>query len=127
VPELPDRVFEGNVARNAKALAAGTRTLLTEVDVNNKDGVLTAGLYGIVHFQVRRSNPIVLIPSQAVIFSKDGLSAAVVAGGKVELRKLNLEADNGADVEVRSGLKPGDRVILSPPANVRDGMRVQTS
>jgi RND family efflux transporter MFP subunit len=127
VPELPDRVFEGKVARNAKALAAGTRTLLTEVDVNNKDGVLTAGLYGIVHFQVRRSNPIVLIPSQAVIFSKDGLSAAVVAGGKVELRKLNLEADNGADVEVRSGLKPGDRVILSPPANVRDGMRVQTS
>jgi len=127
VPELPDRVFEGKVARNAKALAAGTRTLLTEVDVNNKDGVLTAGLYGIVHFQVRRSNPVVLIPSQAVIFNKDGLSAAVVSNGKVELRKLELEADNGVNVEVRIGLRPGDRVILSPPANVADGMRVQTS
>jgi RND family efflux transporter MFP subunit len=127
VPELPDRVFEGKVARNAKALAAGTRTLLTEVDVNNKDGVLTAGLYGIVHFQVRRSNPVVLIPSQAVIFNKDGLSAAVVSNGKVELRKLELEADNGANVEVRTGLRPGDRVILSPPTNVTDGMRVQTS
>jgi RND family efflux transporter MFP subunit len=127
VPELPDRVFEGKVARNAKALAAGTRTLLTEVDVNNKDGVLTAGLYGIVHFQVRRSNPVVLIPSQAVIFNKDGLSAAVVSNGKVELRKLELEADNGVNVEVRIGLRPGDRVILSPPANIADGMRVQTS
>jgi RND family efflux transporter MFP subunit len=127
VPELPDRVFEGKVARNARALAAGTRTLLTEVDVNNKDGVLTAGLYGIVHFQVRRSNPVVLIPSQAVIFNKDGLSAAVVSNGKVELRKLELEADNGANVEVRIGLRPGDRVILSPPANLADGMRVQTS
>jgi RND family efflux transporter MFP subunit len=127
VPELPDRVFEGKVARNARALAAGTRTLLTEVDVNNKDGVLTAGLYGIVHLQVRRSNPVVLIPSQAVIFSKDGLSAAVVSNGKVELRKLELEADNGANVEVRIGLRPGDRVILSPPANIADGMRVQTS
>ena len=127
VPELPDRVFEGKVARNAKALAAGTRTLLTEVDVNNKDGVLTAGLYGIVHFQVRRSNPVVLIPSQAVIFNKDGLSAAVVSNGKVELRKLELEADNGVNVEVRIGLRPGDRVILSPPANIADGMRVETS
>jgi RND family efflux transporter MFP subunit len=127
VPELPDRVFEGKVARNAQALAAGTRTLLTEVDVNNKDGVLTAGLYGIVHFQVRRSNPVVLIPSQAVIFNKDGLSAAVVSNGKVELRKLELEADNGVNVEVRIGLRPGDRVILSPPANIAEGMRVQTS
>jgi RND family efflux transporter MFP subunit len=127
VPELPDRVFEGKVARNAKALAAGTRTLLTEVDVDNKDGTLTAGLYGVVHFQVRRENPVVLIPSPAVIFNKDGLSAAVVSGGKVELRKLDLEEDNGGDVEVRTGLKPGDRIILSPPANVGDGMRVQTS
>ena len=127
VPELPDRVFEGKVARNARTLAAGTRTLLTEVDVDNKDGVLTAGLYGIVHFQVRPANPVVLIPSQAVIFNKDGLSAAVVSNGKVELRKLELEADNGVDVEVRIGLRPGDRVILSPPANIADGMRVQTS
>lgn len=127
VPELPDRVFEGKVARNAQALAAGTRTLLTEVDVNNKDGVLTAGLYGIVHLQVRRSNPVVLIPSQAVIFNKDGLSAAVVSNGKVELRKLELEADDGANVEVRIGLRPGDHVILNPPAIIADGMRVQTS
>lgn len=127
VPELPDRVFEGKVARNARALAAGTRTLLTEVDVENKDGTLTAGLYGIVHLQVRRSGPVMAIPSQAVIFNKDGLSAAVVSNGKVELRKLELEADNGANVEVRIGLRPGDRVILSPPANIADGMRVQTS
>jgi RND family efflux transporter MFP subunit len=127
VPELPDRVFEGKVARNARALAAGTRTLLTEVDVDNKDGTLTAGLYGIVHLQVRRPNPVVVIPSQAVIFNKDGLSAAVVSGGKVELRKLDLESDNGADVDVRNGLRPGDRVIVSPPTNVRDGMRIQTS
>lgn len=127
VPELPGRVFEGRVARNASALTADTRTLLTEVDVDNEDGTLTAGLYGIVHLQVRRPTPVVVIPSQAVIFSENGLSAAVVSNGKVELRKLDLEADNGSDVEVRTGLKPGDQVILSPPANVSNGMRVETS
>lgn len=127
VPEMPNRVFDGKVARNARALAAGSRTLLTEVDVDNKDGALAAGLYGILHLQVRRSGPVIIIPSQAVIFNKDGLAAAVVSDGKVELRKLELEADNGASVEVSVGLSPGDRVIISPPANVADGMRVETN
>jgi RND family efflux transporter MFP subunit len=127
VPELPNRVFEAKVARNARALAAGTRTLLTEVDIDNKDGALTAGLYSIIHLQVRRMNPVVVIPSQAVLFNADGLSAAVIADGKVELRKLDLDADNGATVEVRMGLKAGDQVILSPPAGIYQGMPVQTA
>jgi RND family efflux transporter MFP subunit len=125
VPELPNRTFEGKVARNAQALAAGSRTLLTEVDVGNKDGVLAAGLYCTLHLHINRSGPIIVIPSQAVIFNKDGLNAAVALDGKVVLRKLDLEADNGANVEVRAGLRPGDRVIISPPANVVDGMRVK--
>jgi multidrug efflux pump subunit AcrA (membrane-fusion protein) len=71
-------------------------------------------------------NPVVRVPSQAVIFDKDGLSVAVVEDGKVQFRKLELDADNGADVEVRAGLLPGDRVILSPPVNLTNGMQVET-
>jgi multidrug efflux pump subunit AcrA (membrane-fusion protein) len=69
---------------------------------------------------------VVRLPLQAVIFDKDGLSAAVVADGKVQFRKLELEADNGGDVDVRAGLLPGDRVILSPPVNLTGGMQVKT-
>ncbi len=125
VQELPGQVFHGKVARNADALAAGTRTLLMEVDVDNKDGLLSPGLYSIIHLQARRTSPVITIPSQAVIFNQDGLQAAVVADGKAELRKIGLAVDNGATVEVQSGLKPGDHVILSPPANIANGMRVQ--
>lgn len=125
VPELVNRTFSGTVARNAQALSAGTRTLLTEVDVDNKNGELTAGLYCVVHLELHRSGPVVRLPSQAVIFNKDGLNAAVVVDGKVQFRKLELEADNGADVEVRDGLKPGERVILSPPVNLVNGMPVK--
>jgi RND family efflux transporter MFP subunit len=125
IPELPGRVFEGTVARNAAALADGTRTLLAEVDVENKDRTLAAGLYGVVHLQVRRLTPDVRIPSQAVIFNAGGLDVGVVVDGKVELRKLDVDADNGADLEARGGLKPGDQVILNPPVNVTDGMRVR--
>ena len=127
IPELPGRVFEGKVARNAQALADGTRTLLTEIDVDNRSGTLAAGLYGIVHLQVRRTTPVVRIPSQAVIFNSNGLSAAVVVDGKVVLRKLDIEQDDGADVEARAGLRPGDRLILDPPVGAVNGMRVRAS
>ena len=100
--------------------------MLTEVDVDNKNGELTAGLYSVVRLRLHRSAPVVRVPSQAVIFNKDGLGAAVVSNGRVELCKLELDADNGADVEVRAGLQPGDRVILSPPVNLTNGMRVET-
>jgi hypothetical protein len=70
---------------------------------------------------------VISIPSQALIFNKNGLSAAVYEDGIVHLRKLTLLADNGAQIDVRTGLKPDDRIILSPPINIRDGMRVTTA
>ncbi len=127
VSELPGRTFTGRVARNASALSPGTRTLLMEVDVDNKDGVLAAGLYSTIHLQVRRPNPVVIVPSQAVIFGPDGLKVGIVSDGKVSFRKIDLDVDNGANVEVRSGLKAGDRIILSPPANLSEGMKVTTA
>jgi hypothetical protein len=62
-----------------------------------------------------------------VIFDKDGLSAAVYENGKARLRRLDLEADDGAQVEVRAGLNPGDQLILNPPVGLSDGMRVATT
>jgi RND family efflux transporter MFP subunit len=126
VPQLPGRVFHGTVARNASALQQSTRTLLAEVDVDNADGMLAAGLYGIVHLDVPRLAPVVMVPSEAVIFDQNGLSAAVYENGAARLRHLDLAADDGAQVEVRAGLRPGDQLILNPPIGLTDGMRVTT-
>jgi RND family efflux transporter MFP subunit len=127
VPQLPGRAFHGVVARNAAALATDTRTLLVEVDVDNKDQALSAGLYGIVHFQEPRDKPVVIVPSEAVIFGKDGLDVAVLDHGHAVLRHLTVLHDDGAQIELRDGLAPGDRVILNPPANLVGGMRVRES
>ena len=127
VPELPGRVFHGTVARNASVLQPETRTLLAEVDVNNADGALTAGLYAIVHLKEPRTNPVILVPSQAVIFDKDGLSAAVYENGEARLRRLDIEADDGAQVAVRAGLNASDQLILNPPIGLVNGMRVTTA
>jgi RND family efflux transporter MFP subunit len=124
VPELPGRVFHGKVARNASALQQQTRTMLTEVDVDNADGTLTSGLYGVVHLKEPRAQPVILVPAGAVIFDKGGLSAAVYENGQARLRHLDLEADDGAQVAVRAGLKPDELLILNPPVDVTDGMKV---
>ena len=125
VPQLPGSVFHGTVARNAGALATDTRTLLAEVDVNNADHTLSPGLYGIVHLQQNRDRPVVLVPSEAIIFNQNGLSAAVLADGRATIRHLTVQNDDGAQVEVRDGLRPGDKVILNPPVNLTSGMRVR--
>jgi RND family efflux transporter MFP subunit len=127
VPQLPGRIFHGRVARNAASLASTTRTLLAEVDVDNRDGALSPGLYGIVHIEEPRQDPVVTVPSQAVIFDKNGLSVAVETDGHIEIRHLDVAADNGATLDVRAGLKDGDKVILSPPLDAADGMKVRTS
>jgi len=126
VPQLPGRVFHGTVARNAGALGTTTRTLLAEVDVQNSDKALTPGLYGIVHLEQKRDHPVVFVPSQAIIFNQDGLSAAVLQNGHAKIRHLDILADDGAQVEVRDGLNPGEQLILNPPVSVSDGMRVTT-
>jgi RND family efflux transporter MFP subunit len=127
VPELPGRVFHGRLARNASALATDTRTLLAEVDVDNKDGALSPGVYTIVHLQEPRPYPVIAMPSQALIFGQDGMQAAIYDKGVIRLRRLDIAADNGANVEVRAGLNPGDQLILDPPVGATTGMRAATT
>jgi RND family efflux transporter MFP subunit len=125
VPELPDREFSGKVTRIATALQSGTRTLLTEIDISNPDGALSPGIYCMVELKVPRKTPSFTIPAEAVIFNRNGLQAAVVKDGKVQIRKVRVTRDLGTQMEVDTGVEPGDQVILIPPVNLVDGSKVQ--
>jgi RND family efflux transporter MFP subunit len=125
VPEIPDREFPGTVTRIADALEPGTRTLLTEVDIPNPDGALTPGIYCTVEFRIPRKTPSLSVPADAIIFNRNGMQVAVVSNGKAELRKVNVKRDLGTRVEVDSGIKAGDQVILNPPVTLVDGSKVQ--
>jgi RND family efflux transporter MFP subunit len=124
VPEILGRTFTGRVARTADALQAGTRTLLTEVDIDNADGALAAGMYGTVKFEVPRTSPVIQIPAEALIFNKDGTQVAVYDNGKAQIRKVALAEDDGDHVEIATGLSPTDKVIVSLPVDLTDGAPV---
>jgi RND family efflux transporter MFP subunit len=124
VPEMPGREFPGTVTRIADALQPGTRTLLTEIDVPNQDHLLSPGTYCKVELKIPRKTPSLIVPSEAIIFNRDGLSVAVVEDGVARIRPITLVRDFGTTVEVSSGVKDGDQVILNPPVDLVDGRKV---
>jgi RND family efflux transporter MFP subunit len=125
VPEIPDRTFSGKVTRIADALQPGTRTLLTEIDIPNPDGVLTPGIYCTIELQIPRKTPSLSVPADAIIFNRDGLQVAVVENGLAHMRKISVARDLGTEVEARDGVKPGDQVILNPSVDLVEGSKVQ--
>ena len=124
VPELPDRDFPGKVTRIADALQPDTRTLLTEVDLPNPDHALSPGIFCTVELKIPRKTPSLVLPSEAIIFNAKGLSVAVVEDRTAHLHSVNVVRDFGTTVEVNSGVKDGDQVILTPPVDLADGQKV---
>ena len=125
VPEIPDRAFPGKVTRIADALQPGSRTLLTEVDIPNPDAALASGIYCTVELHIPRKTPSFRVSADAVIFNSGGLQVAVVENGVVHLRKINVVRDLGREVEVDSGVRRGDQVILNPSVDLAEGARVK--
>ena len=125
VPEMPGRDFSGTVTRIADALQPGSRTLLTEIDVPNPDHALQPGVYCTVELKIPRKTPSLIVPSEAIIFNRDGLSVAVVENGVARIRHVTVVRDFGTSVEVSAGVKDGDQVILNPAVDLTDGRKVR--
>lgn len=125
VPNLPGKVFPGKVTRVADALAPDTRTLLTEIDIPNPDGVLTPGTYCTVELFIPRKTPSLIIPSQAIIFDENGMQVAVVKSGRANIQTVNVTRDMGTSVEVDHGVEAGDYVVLDPPVDLANGQKVK--
>lgn len=123
--EMPGQKFTGKIARTADAIDPGTRTLLTEVDVPNRDGRLLPGAYAQVHFQIDDRVQRYTVPVNAMLFRSQGAQVAVVGGdGKVQLRKITIGRDYGASLEVIEGVEPGDKIIINPSDSLESGQKV---
>jgi RND family efflux transporter MFP subunit len=124
--EYPGRRFAGKIARTAESIDPAMRTLLTEVDVDNATGELLPGAFAQVHLTLAAKAPSLLLPVNSLLFRAEGLQAGVVReGGKVELMPIVIGKDYGTEVEVISGLREGDDVIVNPPDSLATGTIVR--
>jgi RND family efflux transporter MFP subunit len=123
--QYPGQTFQGKVVRTAEAIDLNSRTLLTEVDVPNRNGQLFPGGYAQVHLQVKVPVSRVQVPVNALLFRSEGLRAVVVdANHKVHLRQLVIGRDYGTSLEVLQGLQAADWIVLNPPDSIDEGQEV---
>ncbi len=128
VSEFPDRTFKPRVIRTAGVMAADSRTLLIELELDNPKEEIIAGGYAQVRFTDAKSEPVLTLPANTVLFRPEGPQVGVVkADGKVELRNVKLGRDFGQTIEVLVGVGPSDRVILNPSDSLSTGAAVSVA
>jgi RND family efflux transporter MFP subunit len=125
--EFPEQTFHGTLVRNANAIDVASRTLLVEVDVDNPTGQLLPGAYVFVHLKLPDQTRSVTIPSNTLIFRKEGLQVGLVRNGKAVLVPIKIGRDYGNSVEILSGLQPTDAVIVDPSDSLVAGMPVRVN
>jgi len=123
--EFPGRQFQGNLVRTSNSINFATRTLTAEIDVDNPSGELLTGSYTEVHLNVPGQASSYLVPVSTLIFRSQGLQLAVVNNGTVVLTPATPGRDFGEQIEIVSGLKGNESVIVSPPDSIVTGQKVQ--
>jgi len=122
----PGRIWKGTVSRTARSADPASRMMQTEVTVANPDGVLSSGLYAQVVFQLKRAEPPLLVPANAlVIWPKGSFVAVVGEDSVVHYPAVVIGRDYGTQAEILSGLKEGDRVMINPTTEVKEGQKVR--
>lgn len=125
-PELPGETFKAEVARSAQSLSRDLGAMRVELRLPNADGRIPAGMVGEVRLKVARAAPAVLVPVSAVIQGGAGPRvAALRKDATLEFRSVALGRNLGGEIEIVSGLAPGDTVLQAPNALLGEGDKVR--
>ena len=122
LPQYPNKVFHAIVATTSRAVNVASRTLVVELQADNADGLLEPGTYSQVSLKIPGTEPVLLVPTSALLFREHGLEVAVVtADNRIALKRISVGRNLGVEVEVVDGLAATDRVVTSPPASIGKG------
>jgi RND family efflux transporter MFP subunit len=123
--EFPSETFHGKVTRTSESFDLASRTLNTEIDVDNPTGQLLPGAYVHVHLKLPSQTRTVIVPANTLLFRSEGLRVGVVRNGHAQLTPITIGVDYGATVQVTSGLTLKDQVIVSPSDSLISGTPVR--
>jgi RND family efflux transporter MFP subunit len=127
VPQLPRDTLQGRVTKTARALDPSTRTLLAEVDVANRNAFYLPGMYAQAQLRIAQVAAPIQLPATGMVI-RAGPPQVVIVGpdSRVRYQNVQIGRDHGAWLEVTGGLAVGTTIVVNPPDNLRDGVRVRT-
>ena len=124
-PEHPGQTFQGTLVRTADSIDPASRTLLVEIDIDNRKGALLPGSLAQVRFKAPSVAATYIIPASALVFRTQGTQVAILtADNKAHLVQVLIGEDDGATVQIVSGIQPGDRIIQDPPDSIIEGEKL---
>jgi RND family efflux transporter MFP subunit len=127
VPAYPDRAFSGTVARVSHVLDPKTRTMPVELDVLNRDGSLSPGMYPSVKWPDRRARAVLLVPRTSIVTTTERTFVVRDQNGRAEWVDVTKGAAEGDLVEVHGNLRQGDMVLRRATDEVRDGSPISAT
>jgi len=125
VEAYPDEAFAGKIALISPTIDRTTRTASVEIIIPNRDHRLKPGMFAQVDIIIRQKNDAILIPTYAVIEQSEMRKVFTLVNGKANLELIELGADQGELVEIRSGLKEGDTLIVAGHHRISSGETVR--
>jgi membrane fusion protein, multidrug efflux system len=126
LPNAPEKPIKADFLTTAGAVRTDTRTIVTELVVEDGQKPLLPGAYVEVHLTVPGPPNLLIVPSQALLFRAEGMQVATVgAGDRVHLQDVSLGDNLGSEVEVRSGLTATDKIVANPSLGLLEGERVK--
>lgn len=122
--QYPEKKFHGIINRNTQSLNPRTRTLLTQVNIDNSAGELVPGLYAEVKFEFQPQKKTFIIPVGALVVRNGPTYVCVVKNNIVHYQEVKIGVDDGKTLQIIDGLKPNDTILFTPTAQILDGMKV---
>jgi RND family efflux transporter MFP subunit len=123
----PGETFHATLVRTSNSIDLASRTLNVEVDTGNTQGRLLPGAYVFVHLPLPSDTNSVIIPANTLLFRSEGLQVGVVREDHAELVSVRIGRDYGDTVQIVSGLKPTDAVIINPSDSLVSGTPIKAN
>jgi membrane fusion protein (multidrug efflux system) len=126
LPQKPGDPIPAQFLTTANAVNTQTRTVVTELTIDNAKGELWPGTYVTVHFDFPSDPNILILPEQALLFRAQGMQVALLDGqNRVHLQDVVLGRNLDTEVEIVAGLKPTDKVVGNPSLGLLEGQQVK--
>ena len=126
--EHPGQIFPAKLVETAQAIDPASLTLLAQFSSENKEGKLLPGGYTEVTFNLPVLSQTIRLPVNTLLFRSEGLQIATIDNNNhVVLKSIKISRDFGTEVEIESGIKPGERIIVNPPDSIINGEQVRVS
>ncbi len=126
VKERLGREYAGTVVRSAGSLDSAARTMLTEVQIDNRDGSLLPGMYAQVKFTLAEPHTSLITPTSSLVIDRNGMHVVTIQNGRtIHLAPVVIGKDMGTQVEILSGIRASDTLVASPSDLLHEGQNVE--